>query len=192
MQMKKLAQFAILAIGIAITGSQMAGAQELTTHQPKRVFGYMDENGVFHTPHAMPDASAATTETLTGTLEVTFNITIKSTLPKGYVLFCNAGFGLSSLSETAPTNPTIYSEEGATTTTTTSCTVTIPYSWIVYTPGSTVENELTGTYSVFAVNPTATGIGTVSQLRLVGGGVVTTTTLPANGATTKYTIAVTI
>ena len=190
MQMRKFAQFAILAIGIAITGSEIAAAQAGGAQQARKIFGYMDENGVFHTPRAVPDA--ATSETLTGTLEVTFTITVKSSLPKGYALLCNASFAVGSVNATEPTKAIEYAEDGETSTTTTTCTVTIPYSWVVYPAGSTVVNTLIGAYSIIAVNPTATTVGTVLQFRVVGGTVVSATTLPASGATTKYAVAVTI
>jgi hypothetical protein len=190
MQMRKLASFAILAIGIAFIGSGIAAAQADQTQQPKKTFGYMDEKGVFHAPQAVPEASSS--ETLTGTLEVTFNITVKSSLAKGYVLLCSASFNAGSVNETTPTDVITYAEIGETSTTTTTCTVTIPYSWTVLPAGSTVLNSLIGSYTISAVNPSATTVATVTQWRLVGGNIVSTTSLPANGATTKYTIAVTI
>ena len=188
MRMGKFAHLAVLAIGIACTGA-FAAAQDVAP-QHKKIFGYQDENGAFHAPHALPDA--ATSETLTGWLQVTFTITVRSTFPKGYVLFCNADFITSSVNEAAPTNPVEYEEDGASSTTTTTCTVKIPYSWVVTPASKTVLNSLSGTYEVFAINPTATGLASTIQLRVVSGTIVDSATLPANGATTPYAIAVTI
>ena len=79
------AAIAAIALSVAIAGSTSAVAQ-FGTAQHKKTIGYQDENGVFHPlAHAIPDA--ATPPTI-GMYEVTFDITLESTFPKGAVIGC--------------------------------------------------------------------------------------------------------
>lgn len=76
----------------------------------------------------------------------------------------------------------------ATTGTGFTCTMVIPYSWLI--PATALQNSLVGSYSVGVENSTTTAGPPI--LRLSSGPVVSTSTLPAAGTTTTYTIAVTI
>jgi hypothetical protein len=180
---------ACFALGPAIT---LLHAQAAGPQQPSKVFGYEDtKTGIFHalTPEAVsPAASTAST----GTLKVTLNITVKSTWPANTTrtVVCSSEFLENSL--TSSGGASTYIEEASRYATATTsgftCTMTIPYSWLI--PSTAIQNSLTGTYSVGVQNSTTTAGPVI--LRMSTGPVVSTTTLPAAGTTTTYAIAVVI
>jgi hypothetical protein len=68
------------------------------------------------------------------------------------------------------------------------CTLKIPYSWII--PTTLVQKSLLGSYTVQVNNSTMSAGPAV--LRFSQGTFLSTSTIPANGATSTYTVAVTI
>jgi hypothetical protein len=178
-----------LTVLTLIFGSMLLSAQANTN--AKRILGYQDpETGVFHPLlRAVPDV---TTPPTTGTFKVTLNITVKSAFPTGTTrtILCNTFFDVTAIDQTDAISS--YSESaykdatggsGAFT-----CTLTIPYSWVL--PTTTLQKTLTGEYQVTVTNSTATAGPAI--LRLSTGDFLSTSTIPANGSTSSFTVNVTI
>jgi hypothetical protein len=192
MRTRTLIMSIALAVLPLVSGSSLVQAQMQNSLHGKKIFGYQDSaTGVFHPlPAEVPDAS--TTAPITGTLKVVLNITVKSAWPTGTtrMIICDSDFFVTAV--TATGTATSYTESsfryatGSGTAFT--CTMTIPYSWVI--PTTAISKSLAGSYGV-SVDNTATAAGP-PELRLAGGDVVSTTTLPANGVTTTYTFNVTI
>jgi hypothetical protein len=187
-----LAAFAAVALGVALTGS--AANAQLAPGEHKKTIGYQDDNGTFHPlPVAMPDV--VTSQTFTGAIKVVFTITPKTSLPSGTKVYCGVSVIATSENELAPTAGPITYAEGAAVieSSTTSCTVEIPYSWVLNPPAATTVNEYSGTYYVVAVNASSpTVVGETTGIRSVSGPFVGGAKMPANGATTIYTVAATL
>lgn len=170
-------------------GSMLLSAQAKTGE--KRILGYQDpETGVFHPMlHAIPDT---TTPPTTGTFKVTLNITVKSQFPTATTrtIQCNSMFDVIAIDQTDAA--TTYTESAFKNATGGSgvftCTLTIPYSWVL--PTSTIQKTLTGAYDVTVSNSTATAGPPV--LRIATGDFLSTSTIPADGTTSSYTVNVTI
>jgi hypothetical protein len=163
----------------------------------KKVYGYQDESGNFHQlPRAVPSPEVAAT--FTGTIEVTFDITIKSHFASGTKVYCGADFITESTNETNPTSGGItYEEEGIgvapASSGTTTCTVTIPYSWVLNGPGTGVINGFSGSYSVVAVNASLpTVLDVTTGVRAVEGAIASATPIPTNGTTKSFTVHATL
>jgi hypothetical protein len=179
----------VLTLG---SGNVMLYGQAPDTTGGKKIFGYQDaQTGAFHPLAFDMPVENATTPT-TGTLKVVITITVKSTWPTGTVrtIVCSSAFAVSAATPTGVAAS--YSEDafvyatGSGTAFT--CTLTIPYSWVI--PTTAISKTLTGDYSV-GVQNTATAAGP-PVLRVTSGLIVSTTTLPATGTTTTYSIAATI
>jgi hypothetical protein len=179
--------FVLTIVTIFVSGALLHGQ----ANTGKRLFGYQDSSGVFHPMlTAVPDAT--TTPATTGTIQVTLSITVKSTFPSGTSRTILCGIDVDVTGMTATGGMTNYMEaananatgSGATYT----CTLKIPYSWII--PTTAIQKSLLGTYTV-QVNNSALSAGP-AVLRLSEGTFLSTTTIPANGATSTYTVAVTI
>jgi hypothetical protein len=145
------------------------------------ILGYLDPNtGAFRPVPAADETTDALT-TFSGTITVSFAITVKST-------------GLTNVSCTievsvvdAPSSPRIYGESATAAATgsgtTRTCKVTLPYAWALATQAS---DNMTTNYFV-------TGGGSVSALaRSSTLSPLDTRKVPANGATTALTAAVTL
>jgi len=141
----------------------------------------------------VPDA--ATTPTFTGTIVITFNITIKSHFSKTPVIECGVGavassIGISTTGETV----TDYTEEGYSSGTASgssaTCVVTIPYSWTLPQASASVHDSVSASYSVSASTGTAATGG--YTLRSEGSSVLSLKQIPASSTTTKKTINVTL
>jgi hypothetical protein len=182
----------VVALLTLLSGSALLQAQAPDTQSNKKVYGYQDpQSGTFRAlPTEAPTEGTSTP--LTGTLKVVLNITVKSTWPAGTArtIVCSADFDQISITGTAVTTPYIEEVSRYATAATSgyTCTLTIPYSWLI--PTTAIQKTLTGSYSV-GVQNTAVAAGP-PILRLSNGPIVSTTTLPATGTTTTYTIAVTI
>jgi hypothetical protein len=185
-----VAAVAAIALSVAVAGAASASAQIDLFHH-KKTLGYQDENGTFHPfAHTLPDAATATT--VTGTIEVTFKLTIKSSFPSGTKIYCGADVTAESISETEPLATVIYGEEGASAASGTTCTVTIPYSWIIHSPAATVTNYFDGSYAVIAYDSSLPSVATGIGVREATGTYVTLGKIPAAGTITKYLVDVTI
>jgi len=181
----------VLALGVVVSASVCAQSR-VFPHQ-KNVFGYQDENGVFHpAAQVAPDASTATT--VTGKVVVTFHITPKTSFPSGTKIYCGANLLAASTNELKPLASATYEEGGAALASGDTCTVTINYSWTVSPSGTGVENLLTGSYSVVAIDssyPTlvSEAVGVRESNGTIPG---MTGTIPPTGMTTNLTVNVTL
>jgi hypothetical protein len=182
---------AAITLGAALALSVSANAQfNRDSHKP--AIGYQDENGTFHPMERVePDASALTT--VKGVVKINFVISVRTTLPSGTKIYCGADLHAESVSETNPTAVETYDEEAAAQGTTTSCSLTINYAWNIYPTAVTVENLLSGSYTVVAYNPelptvATTSVGSRESTSTIAG----LTKIPATGTTTTLTIDVTL
>lgn len=194
-----------VTLGVALAASVSASAQSAPTAPAhKRVLGYQDTaTGTFHPlAHAAPDVAAITPTT--GKYEVSFVVTIESSFAKGAVIGCEVIIDESTVVVTsAPPyeTATTYSEvatgsvaAGAAGSKAT-CTVVLPYSWVI--PAGTTTSKVTSTvsasYSVAAYNPSATlSVATIEGLRSVGSELPIPATVPKDGATTTAIVDATL
>jgi hypothetical protein len=150
------------------------------------ILGYLDpKTGAFRPVPLATDQSVepATLSTFGGTITVTLTITVKSTGLTNFT--CTAEV---SVSDEITTTPRGYEESDTAaatgTGTTRTCKATIPYSWEL---GTASSDSMTISYIVFG-SATAPAVGQ----RTTGLSPLDTTKVPANGATTALTAAVTI
>jgi hypothetical protein len=150
------------------------------------ILGYLDPHtGAFRPvpPAAQEDADAPTTTTFTGTVTLTITITLKTTGLTNFT--CTEEV---SVEDAITTSLRFFSESNSVlatgTGTTRTCKLSIPYSWGLTTQSS---DNMTTTYSVVGTTGT-TGLpsrtSTLSPLD--------TRKVPASGATTALTAAVTL
>jgi hypothetical protein len=200
MRIFPFAAFASITLGIAMAGSALSAAQSVQFgSQHAKIFGYQDpQTGAFHPlAHAVPQTTTAPT---IGTYAVTFSITIDSTFPKGATLLCDVSIIESSITETTVPTVTDYEETAsaslAVSGKTATCTVALPYSWVI--PASTtkapVVSTVTGSYSVFVFSSSSTTItsATLEGLRSVSSTLPIPATGPKDGATTTATVDATL
>jgi len=169
--MRRFGSFALVIASFSFSGVAGAGPQDSLAG--KRLFGYQDlQTGAFHAlPH--PDAAAASS-VVTGEYEIIFVVTIKSAFPKGTDIGCEADIEEDS-SATIDVSPyevdKNYTEVGtasvpAGTASSVECVVKIPYSWAI--PASSATEKFTttisGSYSVYAFNPSGTGTGIINSI----------------------------
>ncbi len=192
MRIFSIATAGLLTLVLAFAAVTSASGQ---TSAHKKTFGYKDEvTGEFHSfTKAVPEATIAP---LTGTIQVTFTITLKTAVPTGGSVYCSTDTSATSLSLTAQTatsyNETSYVVAKVTGSTAT-CTVNTPYSWQIAPASSTVQNSLDGTYTV-GILPANTG-GSLLQAvedRVSTSSFVTGAKVPATGAVTHYAVNVTL
>ena len=188
MRMRIVFTLAGLALSMATVGTVSSSAQSTEYH--RKVFGYQDQNGVFHAiNHPEPDATVTPT---TGTIELTLTITLKTPLPKGGVVICGADISATSTNlSTAMT--AVYEEQANSLATvsgsTATCTVNVPYEWAIAAASTTVEDGLTGSYTIEMATATGTLPGLV---RLTDSNFLSATKIPATGTVSKFTVAATL
>lgn len=159
-----------------------AWSQEKNSIKPG-ILGYLDPNtGAFRPVPTASEESPNALTTFTGTITVTFTITLKTSgLTK---ISCEAGV---SVLDQIQTSPRSYEESATATATgsgnTRTCTVTIPYAWALATQSS---DSMSVTYVVLG-----TGTGT-ENARTSGLSPLDAQKVPANGAATNLTAAVTL
>jgi hypothetical protein len=149
------------------------------------ILGYLNpETGAFRpfTPVVQDDAEAATATVFTGTVSVTITINVKTTSLTNFT--CNIAVSTSDGTALSA----VGFEEGNTvaatgTGSTRTCKLSIPYSWSLTTPSTDV---MTTTYSVLGSTGT-NGLPQRSSSRFP----LDTRKVPANGAITSLTAAVT-
>jgi hypothetical protein len=196
----RFVRFVVIAmVGLSLAASAaMAQSDEAVSGSQKKVFGYQDpKTGVFHQlgnrEVLEPDVTTAPT---TGTVDVVVTITLKTALPKGGSIVCDASLIASSISETTASVAT-YEEALAEVATvsgsTATCTIKIPYSWALPAASTTVVNAMDGNVDVImsAAPTTATpaaGLFSRSSLHSFA----QNAKIPAAGATTSYAVAVTL
>ncbi len=188
-----------LSVVPAVAQSDDDGSAIISSASHKaKTLGYTDaQTGVFHP--VIRVAPEATTAPLTGTIQLTINVTIKSTFTKGSILLCSSMVTATSINMASTTGTgTDWLEDAYSTQTlggtSATCAVSIPYSWGVPAASSTVINELDGEYTVAVMAPgtTTTTLSGVTPLRSSTSSFVSTTKMPATGATTKFTVNATL
>jgi hypothetical protein len=152
------------------------------------ILGYLDpKTGAFRPVPLVTDevAEPTTFTTYTGTITVTLTITVKSTSLT--VFNCSAEV---SNEDNISVSPRGYSESATATATgtgtTRTCKMTIPYSWSLATHSS---DSMTTSYIVFGSGTSTTGADTQ---RTSGLSPLDTRLVPANGAATNLSAAVTL
>jgi hypothetical protein len=194
-----------VTLGAVLAGSASASAQSAPTEPThKRIYGYQDlATGTFHPMvRAVPDAASVTPTT--GKYEVSFAVTIESSFARGAVIGCEVAISelTTVVTATPPYESGISYTEIATGSvaagaagTKATCTVSLPYSWVIpaATKTSKVTSTITGSYTVSAYNPTATlTVATLEGLREVESQLPIPATVPKDGATTSAIVDVTL
>ncbi len=168
---------------------------QFATHQPShRTLGYYDPaTGAFEPLRPAQDVDAAVTAT-TGTLVYKLTITVKSTIPKNGVVGCT---GEASVSDSSGNS---YSEHGSgvaklVSGTTYSCTVTLPYSWLLSSASSDkISRSYTANinygYQLTATNGADSAVEPISARESDQS--IPSISVPASGATTTEDISVTL
>ena len=183
---------ALLVLAFAPFGFAQIADSPLSS---RRTLGYYDpDTGLFEPLRpAMQDPEAPPVAPTTGTLVFNFTITLKSGLPKNGVLICSAGGAVIETSDSA--DETDFGYAKLVSGNTYSCSVSMPYSWLLNTPGSdkiilSYKAEIIVGIQVTAGNGTA-----VTVLQTTGRASSQTTAsipVPANGATTTKVVSITL
>jgi len=154
------------------------------------ILGYLDpKTGAFHpvSPASPADEiNAATVSPTTGKFVFSFTITVASSIPSSQSIVCEA---VTDVTEVSGVQSSIFDEEASTVASrsgsTATCTVTIPYSWLLATPAS---DTVTIRYVI--------GVGTTTSITSAAtrssNHNLPSIKVPANGATTTETIKATI
>jgi hypothetical protein len=187
-----LALVVVLLLVCAPFGLAQLGTQALTPH---RTLGYYNQDtGLFEPLRSItPDLDLPAVAPTTGTLVFKFTITAKSPVPKNGIILCSAagavietsfsadegGFGIATLAS------------GSTYT----CSVSMPYSWLLNSPGTdkiilSYKAEVFEALQVTATNGTGTAVA--STAGRFSSQTTASIPVPANGATTTETVSVTL
>jgi hypothetical protein len=152
------------------------------------ILGYLDpKTGAFRpVPTATDDiVDPATFTTFTGTVTVTLTLTVKTTSLTAFSCTIDV-----SVEDNLTGGGRSYTEGGTAsatgTGTTRTCKVTIPYSWSLATHAT---DSMSTTYFVFGTGTSTTGADTQRTSGLIS---LDTRLVPANGASTTLTAAVTL
>jgi hypothetical protein len=149
------------------------------------ILGYLDpQTGAFRpVPPAAEEVDPASLTTFTGTITVTLTVTLKT--PGLTNVTCQAS---TSVLDNAQTSPRDYNENASAAATgsgtTRTCKVTIPYAWGLATQSS---DTMTTNYFVNGNTGTLGGVSRSSSIFPLD-----SRKVPANGATTALTAAVTL
>lgn len=136
--------------------------------------------------------SAAVSTTYTGTIQLTISAHLVTPVPSGGAVICSLGASVIDISTTGTIDNEV-SEEAETKATvsgsTATCLVKIPYSW--YLPNVSHDTVSLG-YSISIIGSTTsvTGVLTRSSSGLIPGA--PSIKVPANGATTSFTVSTTL
>jgi hypothetical protein len=163
----------VAALASAFVGCGTASAQQ--SHSPFNAAGVKLQ---FNST-----AAAAASTTHTGTIQVTFNITIKSAIPTSTPIYCEADLSASD------SGYLDFYSEGATATAvrngnTATCKASIPYQWVMAGSG--------GGYAVWYyiyAQPTNGNAGNIlypSGLRSTSHQIISAAPFPTNGQTVTY------
>src|SRR5215472_16169913 len=194
-------QTRILILSVAVVlllGFAPRAFAQLGTHllSPHRTLGYFNsDTGLFEPLRPMAQDSevpAAGTPTV-GTLVFKFTITLKSALAKNAILFCSAQGAVieTSFSATEDGLGIATLESGDTY----SCSVSMPYSWLLKTPSTdkiilSYKAETLEALQVTATN--GTGISVTSTAGRVSSQTIASIPVPASGVTTTETVSITL
>ncbi len=194
MEKRKVVFLLATVMALAFTPCTFAqlGSQPLTA---QRTLGYYNfDTGSFEPLRpAEQDTETPAVVPTTGTLVFNFTITLKSALPKNAIVICTAG---GTVIETHYS--TIEGGLGIAkldSGNTYSCTVSMPYSWLLATPGSdkiilSYKAETFGALQVTAEN--GTGVSVMSTAERVSTQSPASIAVPPSGATTTEAVSVTL
>jgi hypothetical protein len=187
-----LALVVVLALGLAPLGFAQLQTPSLAPH---RTLGYFNpDTGLFEPVQAAAqDPDAPPIAATTGTLVYNFTITLKTPLPKNGILTCTGG---GEVIETKySTDEGGFGIAKLVSGDTYSCSVSLPYSWLLSTPSTdhillSFKVQVNEALEITATNGTGTTF-------LVSAGRASAQTLasipvPANGASTTETVSVTL
>lgn len=170
-----------------LIAAQAAWGQTAAVQAKPGILGYFDpQTGAFRPLPQAPaddeDLSRAGT-VFTGTVSVTITVTLKTTT----ITTVTCGI-TTSTNDAVTTVPTFYEETNSVTATgtgtTRTCKLSIPYAWSLATQST---DTMSTSYTIFG-GTTTTGPATRSATRSP----LDTRKVPANGATTTLTAAVTL
>jgi hypothetical protein len=183
----KITKFVLMCLWLVMGTTAVWG--QAANPQSKGILGYLDpKTGTFRIlPQAadVDDAEPRALTTFGGTITVTLTITVKTTTLTTFTCSASAYVTDDSASATGyhaytETDSAVATGSGTTRT----CTLTIPYSWGLATQST---DTITIGYVVFGSNgttATAQRTSTLAPLEIIK--------VPANGATTAVTAAVTL
>jgi len=172
----------ILITACAVGFCQLARAQRIGLVEPSR------PGGVTAPKVEDEDLLAASAVTFTGKLVFSFTITVTSSLPASDTIACEASAEVDDLG--ANGQGPVISETAAVAATrgsTTTCTVTIPYSWSLI---NSTTDMVQLSYIITA--PAASSAGTTGLPFRASSKSFSSIKVPATGATTTETIKATI
>jgi len=183
--------FALLGIYVLVTLALPLSSQEGSSAVPRAVYGRLDpRTGIFtplrQLPAVNPEADAEEpppTTTYTGKFVLNFTITITSAIPTGTVIACD---GNATLVDSTGDESDSLSNSAVRSGSTATCSVTIPYSWAV----TSTSESVYVTYDISAPPQPLSSSATFP--RRYSSHPLAKITVPANGATTTYTISATI
>lgn len=184
---------AAIAAGLCLCMTSAYSQIGQSHHQ--KTFGYQDEQGVFHAFQVVPDTVTKTD--YTGTIDVTIHITVKSTFVSGTTIACGSDVTPSSEDATNPYLGIGYDEwvfaDATGSGSSYTCTLKLPYSWYLLTPGTGIQNSMSVGYDVMAIGASGSVVSLINQgYRETSSTVVQSAPIPAIGATTSYTVYATI
>jgi hypothetical protein len=194
MQKQKLVFLLAAVMALAFTPCAFAqfGSQPLSSH---RTLGYYNsDTGLFEPlrPAEQDTETPAVTPT-TGTLVFNFTITLKSALPKNAILICTAG---GEVIETHyATNEEGLGIAKLESGNTYSCSISMPYSWLLATPSSDkiILSYKAETYEALQVTAeNGTGVSVTSTAGRVSSQSPASIAVPANGAITTENVSITL
>ena len=162
---------------------------------PHHILGFFNQDtGLFEPLRtAAQDSELPPVAATTGTLVFNFTITVKSAIPKNGIITCSAAGAVIETSYS--TDETGFGIAKLVSGTTYSCSVSMPYSWLLNTPTS---DKIILSYKAQvneAIQITATN-GTGTNVLVTAGRASSQTTasipVPANGATTTENVSLTL
>jgi hypothetical protein len=193
MQTRKtiLPLLAIFVLGLAPFSYGQFAPKSHATH---RTLGYYDPaTGKFEPLAPEQDSDAPPVVATTGTLVFKFTVTVKSTLPKNSVIGCTADASISDSAFNGDEHGSGVAKllSGDTY----SCTVTIPYSWPLSSAGTDsifLDSSASIDYGfqITATNGATTAIEPIEARDASHS--LASIKVPATGATTTETIAITL
>jgi hypothetical protein len=180
--MRSLTILAFCGCLALLTPALRAQQRDHTSHQP--ALTYVDPvTGEFKqvTPQVDANILPATAPT-TGTFVFKITITLKSTIPSSDVIVCNANANVTDVgSQTV--NEELASVAATRTTTSATCTVSIPYSWVLTTA---TQDRVSLEYSVATAPSSSTGNPLPSREGIHG---LAPIPVPATASTTTETVS---
>jgi hypothetical protein len=168
-----------------LVAAVMAWGQETNNQPQPGILGYLDpQTGAFRPAHpAAQEFQLSALPTFTGTIDLTITITVKSSGLTS--ISCTGHISVDDAAGTGSKHNEYKTVAATGSGTTRTCTVKVPYAWGL--SGQPYDFMYTG-YSVFATAGSATAL----PQRTVSVDLFDSRNVPANGAITNLTAAVTI